>query len=305
MGWAILLFILLEGVATVFYAWATRYCFIPESRTLSLWDLWRITLSERAISYVTPTGGMGGDVVKWSIFEQYCSPAEAVSVVVIYKLAYFASKLVFCVLGAVPILLNVYLPKALSIPLLLGTLLLGGGLTGFLVFQMKGLFASGLDHTVGRVLGTRVKLWIKNNIGSIDDHLKNYHRGHRRDFWMANFILWVGFMVGGILQAWVFEVVVLKETSLFIAFTIWILGSWFDMVMFAVPAGIGTKELGRVLIFQAMHFPAAAGAAFALILRMEELFWTFVGLAIYVFMVPRDKRRKALRQGEGAKSEGE
>ena len=295
MGWAILLFILLEGVATVFYAWATRYCFVPESRTLSLWNLWRITLSERAISYVTPTGGMGGDVVKWSIFEQYCSPAEAGSAVVIYKLAYFASKLVFCVLGAVPILLKISLPKALSIPLLVGSILLGVGLTGFLIFQMKGLFRSGLDHTVGRMLGTRVRQWIDRNVASLDEHLRDYHRGHRRDFWMANLILWCGFTIGGILQAWVFAVVVLKQGSLFIAFTIWILGSWVDMVMFAVPAGIGTKELGRVLIFQALQFPAAAGAAFALILRVEELFWTFVGIALYVFIGPKEKGGKATK----------
>jgi hypothetical protein len=248
---------------------------------------------------------MGGDVVKWLIFEQYCSPAEAASAVVIYKLAYFASKLIFCVLGSVPILLKFPLPKALSIPLLLGTVLLGAGLTGFLVFQMKGLFAPSLDRTLGRLLGARGRSWIERYIASIDDHLKNYHRGHRKDFWMANFILWVGFSIGGILQAWVFEVVVLKETSFFIAFTIWILGSWFDMVMFAVPAGIGTKELGRVLVFQALHFPAAAGAAFAIILRMEELFWTLVGLLLYVSMVPRDKRRKAMERGEWAKGKGE
>jgi uncharacterized membrane protein YbhN (UPF0104 family) len=143
-----------------------------------------------------------------------------------------------------------------------------------------------------------MRLWIQRHIVSIDDHLKNYHRGHRRDFWRANLLLWVGFTIGGIIQAWVFEVVVLKETSLLIAFTIWILGSWFDMVMFAVPAGIGTKELGRVLVFQAMHFPAAAGAAFALILRMEELFWTLVGLLLYIVMVPEEKRRKATEEAQ-------
>jgi len=62
------------------------------------------------------------------------------------------------------------------------------------------------------------------------------------------------------------------------------------MVMFAVPAGIGTKELGRVLVFQALDFPASSGAAFALILRAEELFFAFLGLIIYLSMVPKEKR---------------
>jgi len=290
MGWAIVVFILLEGVATVFYAWATRYCFVPESRKISLWDLWRITLSERAITYVTPTGGMGGDVVKWSILEQYCTASEAVSAVFIYKLAYFASKLIFCVLGAVPILLVVSLPTALSASLLVGTILLAGGLAVFFVFQARGLFSSGLDRTAGRILGEKVRVWIEKNIASVDTHLRQYHRGHRGDFWLANLILWLGFAIGGILQAWVFEVAVLGQSSMFVAFTIWILGSWFDMVMFAVPAGIGTKELGRVLVFQALDFPASSGAAFALILRAEELFFAFLGLIIYLSMVPKEKR---------------
>ncbi len=267
MGWAIIVFILLEGIATIFYAWATRYCFLPNARTISLWNLWRITLSERAISYVTPTGGMGGDVVKWSIFEQYCSSAEAASAVVIYKLAYFASKLIFCVLGSIPILLVISLPKALSISLLMGTLFLGSGLAVFFVVQSKGLFAAGLDRTFGSILGARAQRWIQRNVAALDTQLKGYYRDYRKDFWLATFILWCGFAIGGIVQAWVFEYVVLKETSFFIAFTIWILGSWFDMVMFAVPAGIGTKELGRVLVLQALNFPAASGAAFALILR--------------------------------------
>jgi len=288
-GWAIVVFILLEGVATVFYAWATRLCFSPSSRTLSLWTLWKITMSERAISYVTFSAGMGGDVVKWSILERHCPSSEAVSVVMIYRLAYFLSKLLFCLVWAIPILMVIPLSAKLKVPLFVGTALLGGGLIGFFLFQRRGLFAASLEGTVGRFLGPDAREWVRKHALSFDAQLKNYHREHSRDFWAANFILWLGFMIGGVLQTWVFSLVVLRESSPFVPLIVWILGSWADMVFFFVPAGLGTKEFARVLIFESLSFSSAAGISFALVLRSEEIFWTAVGLLVYVLMLPRGR----------------
>ena len=291
-GWAIVIFVLLEGVAILFAAWATVFCLLPKSRTLSILNLWKITLVERGISYLTPTAGVGGDIVKWSVFERYLPPTEAASTVMIYRLAHFLSKLLFCLVGAVPILMIVPLSAKLKLPLFIGTTLLGAGLIGFLVYQKKGLFTSSLDGTVGRFLGSRTREKVRNLTLSFDEHLRVYHREHSRDFWYANLILWLGFAVGGVLQAWLFAVIVLKESSPAVAVVIWILGSWSDMVFFFVPAGIGTKEFARVLIFDALNFAPATGASFALILRIEELFWAGVGLLLYVLMVPKHERRR-------------
>jgi len=290
-GAAILVFIALEGVASISYAWASRYCFSPACRTLSLWTLWKITMSERAISYVTFSAGMGGDVVKWSILERHCSPAEAASAVMVYRLAYFLSKLLFCLLWAAPILIVIPLSLSLKIPLLVGTFLLGVGLVGFFLVQSKGLFTAALEGTVGRLLGGRAKEWIRRHTVSFDEQMRNYHRKQSRDFWVANLILWLGFLVGGILQTWVFSVVVLRESSPVVPFVVWILGSWADMVFFFVPAGLGTKEFARVLIFEALSYSSAAGISFALVLRAEEIFWTAVGLLVYVLMAPGGRRK--------------
>ena len=291
-GWAIAIFILLEGVASIFYAWATRFCFAPPNRTISLWMLWKITMSERAISYVTFSAGMGGDVVKWSILERHCSGAEAASAVMVYRLAYFLSKLVFCLIWAVPILMVVDLDPKLKVSLLVGTALLAGGLGGFLIFQRRGLFGALLENTLGRWLGTGYSKWIRRQVGSFDARLRNYHQEYGKAFYVANLILWIGFTVGGVLQTWVFAVVVLHITSPVIPLIIWILGSWADMVFFFVPAGIGTKEFARVVVFEALHYSPAMGASFALILRAEEIFWTAVGLLIYAFALPPEIRKK-------------
>jgi uncharacterized protein (TIRG00374 family) len=249
-------------------------------------------MSERAISYITPTLGMGGDVVKWSIFERYCSASEAASVVMIYRLAYFLSKLLFCVVWAVPIFIFFPISMKLKLPLILGTVLLGGGLITFFIMQKKGLFTKSLEGTMGRILGERTRAWIRKHTESFDEHLRDYYTNHGRDFWRANFILWFGFTLGGVLQTWVFTTVVLHDPSPVTPLVVWIMGSWADMVFFFVPAGLGTKEFARVLIFEGLNWPAATGAAFALVLRIEELFWTAVGLLMYVFMIPKDIREK-------------
>jgi hypothetical protein len=291
-GWAIVLFILLEGVASISYAVATRFCFPPPARTIPLWTLWKITMAERAISYVTFSAGVGGDVVKWSILERYCPAVEAASAVMVYRLAYFLSKLLFCLAWAVPILVVVPLSMELKAPLFIGTALLGGGLAIFLMLQRRGLFTALLERTAGRWFGRRAREWIQRNTLAFDERLKNYHRQHSKDFWIANFTLWIGFAVGGILQTWVFSVVVLHKSSPFIPLIVWILGSWADMVFFFVPAGIGTKEFARVLIFQALNFSPAMGVSFALILRSEEIFWTAVGLLLYAFTLPKEIRAR-------------
>ncbi|MFN4173758.1 MAG: lipid II flippase MurJ [Parachlamydiaceae bacterium] len=40
-----------------------------------------------------------------------------------------------------------------------------------------------------------MRRWIEKNVASLDTHLRQYHSKHRSDFWLANFILWIGFAI--------------------------------------------------------------------------------------------------------------
>jgi len=212
LGLAIVPFVLLEGFASIFYALATGFYFPPDSRKCSTWTLWKITISERAISYLTPAAGMGGDLAKWCVFERFCRSAEAASAVMIYRLAYFLSKLLFCVFFAVPILIFVPIPEELKVSLLVGSFSLGVGLLVFFLIQRKGLFAHGLDRTLGRLLSEDRRQEMKRLMNSLDDQLKSYHQQHGRDFCTANLLLWIAYAIGGVLQAWVYTAVVLGES---------------------------------------------------------------------------------------------
>lgn len=96
----------------------------------------------------------------------------------------------------------------------------------------------------------------------------------------------------GIVQAGIFLRFVFGVDDWTKASVIWFFGSWFDCIVFMVPAGLGTQELTRALIFeQAIGFTFAEGIAFSMILRINQLFWTAVGLATYALEMTLSRRR--------------
>ena len=65
---------------------------------------------------------------------------------------------------------------------------------------------------------------------------------------------------------------------------IWFLGSWFDLLSFALP-NIGFLEATRVVAFRALGFQSALGLAYGIALRLEQIFWAGVGLLIYTTLL--------------------
>ena len=84
-----------------------------------------------------------------------------------------------------------------------------------------------------------------------------------------------------IVATWLFLHFVLDDNSWMKATGIWALGTWFDAMAFAVPAGIGTQELSRALVFGAIGFSWHDGVAYALVLRIAQIFWSLAGLATH------------------------
>jgi len=79
----------------------------------------------------------------------------------------------------------------------------------------------------------------------------------------------------------------LTEGSFFVAAGIFFLGTWFDLITFAIPLGIGVQEGGRVLAFKILGFSLAQGLTFGIALRLEQIFWAGVGLFIYPALLAR------------------
>jgi len=293
-GWGLLPFVVLEGVADVPHAVATRLAFGAAYRTIPIADLWRIRIAGAAVNYVTPTATLGGEVAKVALFERYVPREQAAAAVLVDKLSYVLAQLLFAGGGTALLLWWIPMDRTTALALFLGSGLITVGCLGFLFFQVRG----GLDAVVRRVFGSRAADALRRLTGDIDESLQGYYREHPLD--LLRSIGWhvVGFCAG-VVATWLFLWWVLGHGSWRDAAAVWMIGTLFDMVAFAVPAGVGTQEGGRVLVFHLLGLPVAAGLAFAVALRIEQGFYVALGFLLLLggrAATPRPLAAGGLRQ---------
>jgi hypothetical protein len=299
LGWGLIPFILFEGVVNVFHTLGWRYCLSEPYRSLPFTRLFAIRLAGGSINYFTPTATLGGEVVKGTLLFLAHRGPEAATGVIVGKLSYALAQLLFVVLGSMVILSRINLPRGTSTALFLGSILLGAGIVGFLIVQKRGKLGTILRWAVERRLGGR---WVEaaaRHVTETDRSLKNFYQVY--PLGLPYSMMWhgVGFCCS-ILKTWYFLAFMTGGSS-FIAAGIWFLGTWFDLMTFAVPLGIGVQEGIRVLAFKTLGFSMSLGLTYGVALRLEQIFWAGIGLVFYVVLLGRKgakeffPRRKAAR----------
>jgi len=280
LGWGLIPLILIEGVADLFRTQGWRYCLSGPHRSMPFFQIFRIRLAGGSINYLTPTAGLGGEVTKGTLLSLNHRGAEAASGVLIGKLADSLALLIFVSLGSLTVLWKIHLSSVVWIALLSGTLLLAAGILGFLIFQKYGKLGSILRWLVAHRVGGQVFEKAADHMNEVDRVLKSFYRERPMDLPLAVFWHIMG-MACGILQSWYFFFLLTDDASLVMAAGVWFLGSWFDLLSFALPYNIGVLEATRVIAFRALGFEAALGLTYGIMLRLEQIFWAGVGLLIY------------------------
>jgi uncharacterized membrane protein YbhN (UPF0104 family) len=118
----------------------------------------------------------------------------------------------------------------------------------------------------------------------VDTRLQSYHQTQGRDLLVSMFWQAVGSSMD-IVLAWAFLHFVFGSGDWMKAIAIWSLGKWLDMMVFVVPAGLGTQELSRALLFKAIGYQWQEGVAFAIVLRIDQVFWSLVGLTVHALVL--------------------
>ncbi|MBZ0170059.1 membrane protein [Candidatus Methylomirabilis lanthanidiphila] len=290
-GFGLGLFIALEGVGDVMRAMATRYCFSRESPKVPLVNLLYARCTAAAYNFITPTSGFGGEVVKAMLLEKHVPRSEAARVVIIDKFTYSIVQFGLAFLGSAVVLAWTPIDLGVKLTFWAASALMWGGFIGFLIFQRQGRFGDFLGRVVGAVAGRQAREWVETNLSEMDGRLRSHYETQRKELLLAMFWHALGFTTG-IAQAGLFLWCVFGVNDWAKASTIWFFGSWFDCVIFMVPAGLGTQELTRALIFErTIGFTFAEGVAFSMILRLNQIFWTAVGLATYWLEMALSRRR--------------
>lgn len=289
LGWGLIPLVLIEGVADLFHTAGWRRCLSEPYRSLPFFHIFRIRLSGFAVNHLTPTAAMGGEVAKGALLAMEQSGAGAVTGVVVGKLSYALAQLGFVVIGSILLLGGVPLPPGVRAAMLAGSVLLALGISAFLLIQQQGKLGSLVRWLARRRLGGDWMAKAAARLTEIDDHLKSFYRHYPGD--LVRSVIWhVLGMACGILQSWFFFYLLVDHPSWHIAAGVWFLGSWLDLLGFAIPTNVGVLEATRVLAFRAMGQSAALGLTYGVALRLEQLFWAGAGLVCYWTLIA-DRRR--------------
>jgi hypothetical protein len=228
--------------------------------------------------------------------------SEAVSAVLIGKFCFSFAHLLFVVAGAAVVLWQITLPTALWGSMLASSVLMAAGMGGFFWLQQHGKLGGLVRWLVARKVGGKTLERLAHGISDVDEALKRFHRERRWKLPQA--IAWhlIGYSMG-ILQAWVFFRHVVPGAPLALAAGVFILGLWFDLILFAVPTNVGVLEWSRTLTLRAVGEKAMTGLTYGLAVRLAQLFWAGFGLVSYAWLTSAQGQTTGAQQPSGARGE--
>jgi hypothetical protein len=280
MSWGLVPLILAEGGAEMIHTFGWRQCLSEPYRSLSWAQLFHIRMAGYAISYLTPTAGMGGEVTKAALLASHRRGPEAVGGVLIGKVCFCLAQLLFVVLGSIVILWHIQLPRVLWVGMCISSGLVGSGIVAFFLLQKYGKLGGLLRWLAERHVGGRLLQKAAQEITQVDEALKAFY--NQRPLGLPLALSWhlLGDSVG-ILQAWLFFSLLHQPASLTLAAGTWFLGMWFDLLTFAVPFNLGALEATRIVALKAIGYTQLVGMTYGLMLRLALLFWSGFGLMSY------------------------
>ncbi len=284
LGWGLAPLILIEGVADLFHTLGWRCCLSDVHRSMPFERLFRIRMAGYSVNYLTPTATLGGEITKGALLSENQRGIEAAAGVIIGKLSFALSQLLFVSLGSLFVLWQVNLPPGFWPAMLIGSVLLGCGIFGFLLVQKYGQLGVLVRWLSDRKIGGKHLQKLAEHITRIDMELRRFYQ--QRPWSLPRSLLWHGVGFGcGLIQTWWFLLFFQSDASFITASGIWLLGGWFDLLTFMVPLGIGVQEGTRVIAFNALGFTSVMGLTYGVMLRLEQIFWAIMGMACYASLV--------------------
>ncbi|HKK01569.1 MAG TPA: lysylphosphatidylglycerol synthase domain-containing protein [Desulfuromonadales bacterium] len=297
LGWGVVPLVLSEFLVDLLHTFGWRRCLSSPYRQLPFWRIFGIRMAGTSINFLTPTASLGGEVTKGTLLYMHYPGVEATTGVIIGKLAFVLAQLVFVVIGSLVVLPWVSLPAGIWTAILVGGGLLGLGVLGFLLVQKYGKLGQVVRWMVERRIGGKPLANAVRHLTEVDDALRDFYRAQPHDLPLS--VLWhvTGFSVG-IFQAWFFLHLVGGHASLMTAAGIWLLGTWFDLIAFAVPFDLGVQEGTRILVFRIFGFSLALGLTYGIYLRIQQITWAGIGMLIYWGMLSGKRKQENLPASE-------
>ena len=237
----------------------------PETRKLSFSYIYRLTVSGFALNYATPGGLMGGEPYRIMSISPFIGKEKASSSVILYAMTHMFSHFWFWAISIILFLVTQTLTTNLAILLTLCTGFCILGLWFFMAGYRKGL--------ANRVLSVArhipiLKKWArpfveshKEQLDTIDSQISALHAQNPRTFLL----------------------VLMPEVSFIQCILVLAFTSLFANLLFFIPLQLGGREGGFLMSITAFGISSGSAAFVALLVRLRELIWTAIGLALIKF----------------------
>jgi hypothetical protein len=302
VGWGLVPIAALSGVEHFLHMLAWRRCFHRQPKP-SRWRLLGAPLAGNAISFVTPTATVGGEVARATLMPSDMPRSVAVAALTIDRLTWSLADVVLAITGVTVILIRAPIASGSSgvqAGLIAGVAALTAGVLGFLWMQRGGRAVAFFTENrfVKKLGGARLAERMSRGGSAVDQEIALYHSERTSDLWLS-VVLHIVAVSMAALQLAVFLVLIGQPISTGDILCVFVVGAAIDVGSFFVPARLGAQEATRMFALSIVGLGPEIGLLFSLVLRVEQILWAGIGLVVYTCMVPGERRGVGVQPEDG------
>lgn len=256
-----------------------------QTERVPFWKVYKYTVTGFSLNYVTPVGLLGGEPYRIMEVSAYVGKERATSSVILHAMMHIFSHFCF---WAFSILLYLALYGAqMGWGMAVLLLLIAGFCALGIYFFMKG-YRNGLALSVlnffARLPFCKKKFsgFIERNraaIERVDEQIAALHAQSRRVFYLSLSLEFFARIVG-CLEIMFILFIMTNDVSFWDCILIQAFTSLFANLFFFMPMQMGAREGGFALATGGLAMTKAFGVYTSLIVRLREIFWIVVGIAL-------------------------
>lgn len=246
-----------------------------------------------AVSFITPGPRVGGEPVRAGMMgRQGISFSKSMSTVVADKTNELLSFGVMFVIALFAATIRLPLPNHLRI----GFQITGVVLLGLVIFGMYNII-QGKDPVlkIYRLLRLDKVKWLKKykkQLQEFENNIQHFYGENPKHFWQAFIISCCAWSLSLLEFALVLLMLGIQPTVLSVFLIYTVVGLTY---LLPIPFALGSLEAGQATLFVGLGLSTIAGAALAMITRMRDLLWTFIGLCLLAVYTVEKKRTHELQ----------
>lgn len=265
---------------------------------VSLWRIFRLTISGYALNNTTPMGGLGGEPYRIIELTKDTSKAHATSSVILYSMMHIYSHFwfwftsIFLYIGLV--LAGDHLPMnwGIGIALMLLTLFCIVGFYFFSIGYRRGLTVKVIGW-IGKIPG--LKKWSRNflerhmdTLKKVDLQIAALHSQNSRAFYRSLLLEYVARLMLGFEVMFMLILFGKDEGGGFSGYTLLFLHcvlveaitSWCANIIGFLPLQLGVQEFGYAVSANALGLTGEIGIFVSIIARVRQIIWGAIGVAL-------------------------